>query len=75
MSRANRVGIGLGFLVAIYAVLVGLANAPVWGLVVLAMIDSFYWAFGRWLFFPGEFDGKDSVGRSRGGRRERRANR
>lgn len=75
MIRANTIGIALGFLVAIYAVLVGLANAPVWGLIVLAMVDGFYWAFGRRFFFPDAFEGKDGVGRSREGRRERRANR
>ncbi len=75
MARANTVGVGLGFLVAIYAVLVGLAGAPVWGLVVIAMVDGFYWAFGRRLLFPGEFDEKSGVPRSCAARRERRANR
>lgn len=75
MQRANGIGIGLGFLVAIYAVLMGPTNAPVWGLVVLAMVTGYYWAFGRRLLFPGAFDAKDGVGRSREGRRERRANR
>lgn len=75
MGRANAVGIGLGFLIAIYAVLIGLAGAPAWGLVVIAMVDGFYWAFGRQLFFPGEFDEKSGGPRSREGRSERRANR
>lgn len=75
MSKANSVGIGLGFVVAIYAVMVGLAGAPVWGLVVIAIIDGYYWAFGRRLIFPDEFDTKTTSARSREDRRQRRASR
>lgn len=75
MPRSTIVGIGLSFLVGIYAVMMGMANAPEWGLVVLAMVTGFYWAFGRRLVFPGDFNGKDGEGRPREARRERRADR
>lgn len=58
MARANAIGIGLGFLVAIYAVMIGMAGAPEWGLIVLAMVTGFYWAFGRRLFFRAHSTGR-----------------
>lgn len=56
MSRANAVGSAISFLIPVYAVLIGVASAPWWGMLVVVMLSSAYWSFGRRLLFPDEFE-------------------
>lgn len=62
MSRANAVGMAISWSVGLYAVLVGVVDAPWWGIVVLAMIAGAYWSFGRTLLFPGDSARKEALG-------------
>lgn len=77
MSRANAVGCAISFLIPVYAVLIGLASAPWWGIVVVVMLSSAYWSFGRQIFFPEESAKADPMGRSdrRAARAQRRSGR
>ena len=76
MSRANAVGSAISFLIPVYAVLIGLASAPWWGMVVVVMLSSAYWAFGRSVLFPDEFEQPTKNARApRADRREERAQR
>ncbi|WP_208053463.1 hypothetical protein [Allobranchiibius sp. GilTou38] len=80
MSRSNAVGSAISFLIPVYAVLIGLAGAPWWGIVVVVMLSSAYWSFGRRIFFPDEFeasskDPMDPRSARRAARAERRSGR